>query len=231
MQQLLSWLDAKLHRRRDIDTKRLYQNRLTKTAFFWIALLLSNTFTLFSLNLFYEKKLTINQFSDALHIFMTGVIVGAFVLLPYHPKHYGLNFHRFRYNLVWGLAFGGFGFFAALGVRYLLLAWGNENINPSVEMQLPNLVRYIFVTLAEEIMIKGLFQSYFIALFDWFPYKKYLAVGLASLIFAQFHIFLGIPAFLVMFGYSFLSGLWYERSRSIVGVTLLHFIVGAAILY
>ena len=81
------------------------------------------------------------------------------------------------------------------------------------------------------LIVEGFFQSYFIAVFDGLKYSKFLSICLASFIFAQFHLIYGIPVVLLTFLFSFILGWFYEYSRSLVGVSIIHFLTGAGFLF
>lgn len=161
----------------------------------------------------------------------TAAIIGAagLFLLPYHPKHYGLNLYNLKQNLSWGIGIGIALSIISVGIRIWLVKMGYKQFEfyPHVDA---TLLIYPIFALSQELVIKGYFQSYFIALLKDNSHGQYIAILIASLVFGQLHVFMGMPVAAVTFLYALISGIIYEKSRSILGLTIIHTMVGLVFL-
>lgn len=157
------------------------------------------------------------------------IAIAGILLLPYHPKHYGLNLHNLKQNLYWGIGIGIMLSIISVGIRIGLVKLGYKQFAfyPHVDI---SLLLYPLFALSQELVIKGYFQSYFIALLKENIHGKYIAILIASLVFGQLHVFMGMPVAAVTFFYALISGIIYEKSRSILGLTIIHTMVGLVFL-
>lgn len=232
-QNIRTFFQEKHHVYDEISPELLYRNRVTKARFFLIHLLASFTLNLFCMYLYFLQRLS--GFA-ALNIFMTymGVLIlSGIILLPYHPTHYGLNLNKLAFNLRLGLGVGAVGLVAAVGCRCWLVRAGYQEF-AFVWMPgdfLRRFILYLIMAPMQELVVKGYFQSFFMAMFEHLPARRALSIVTASFVFAQFHLIYGLPVVLITFVFACVTGWIYEQSRSCVGVTLIHFLTGAGLLF
>ena len=234
MSSLSTYLfDKQDHTRQEIDRVQLYRNRLVKSAF--ILPLLITAFTL-NAGLIYATSVLDMPGTISVNILQVYFVVTAclgLIFMPYHHKHYGYNLNALRFNLITGILLGLAGltgslFFRISNYRAGLSEYGfHFNLLP----ELFRLISCIIFSFCQEAVSKGIFQSYFVAIFEETPYRKLLAILLASLVFAQFHLLYGFGIVAITFVYSLFSGIYYEKTRSLVGVFIIHFMSGAGIFF
>ena len=158
------------------------------------------------------------------------VLIGI-IVLPYHPSHYGINLNNLKFNLTVCLGLGILGLILTLLIRYFLfIKAGNSDFDFDFSFRFFYLI-YPLTAIMQEIIIKGFFQSYFVAAFEGLRYKRLFAILLSSLVFAQLHLIFGFAFVALTFLYSILTGFLYEKTRSIVGISIIHFLIGAGFIY
>lgn len=211
----------------------VYENRLKKTIFFMLSLILILFLTMTLLSLYIQKVIALNVVYYIYYLVFFLMIIAGIFILPYHPKTYGLNFHRFFFNFKTGLVIGLISFIAIIIIRLLVTRFGFKQLAFDTSIFLPSALHYIFVypiiAFVQETVIKGFFQSYFFALFDSFKHKTFMAVFLSSFLFAIFHIFFGMLIAFFSFLYAISTGFLYEKSRSIISVLIIHYLTGVAL--
>jgi hypothetical protein len=206
-----------------VEREKLLENRLSMTVFFIFAFTLTSTVDLF---LFYEysnKSISMDHYQAITVVFFAVLITAGYFIMPYHPRHFGLRIQGWRKSLADGLVFGGIGFGVALSATLYLISTGLYDLRFGFEIK--NLL-YPISALVQEAAIKGLFQSYLMAIMDGITGRKWLAIGIPALIFAQFHLVMGIPFFFLSYLFCFLTGWIYERNRSLLSVWMIHCLTG-----
>lgn len=227
------FLDRKNHDFHEINQELLYRNRLVKSIFFLIILTGSLTLNTFLLSLFYTQVITGYHVFYGIQVFMLISVILAVIILPYHPRHYGFNLNRLQFNILSGLGVGLLGLAATVLLRVYLVRMGITAYTVTITpfSLIDGLLYYPVIVLVQESMTKGFFQSYFVAVFESTSINRILAIGLGSLIFAQFHLFYGLPIFVFTFVFNCLTGWLYERSRSLVGVWIIHYLMGMGLFF
>lgn len=169
---------------------------------------------------------------NLLQLYIGLCLVAGLGVLPHDPSRYGLSFHRLRFNLVSGGLLGLLGLSAALLARHIL----SRNGYPEFALQfnlgrsLRLLLLYPINAFTQEAVTKGYFQRILISLFENVRYGTFWGIALVSLLFGQFHVFYGLPVSFGCMAFAFLTGLYYERSRSLVGVYCIHLLSGFGLL-
>lgn len=226
-------VDDKEHEYHEISKEILYKNRLVKSVYFMLLLIFSFTINVFIVYFNLNGKINGTVAINIIQIYMfIGVALGI-ILLPYHHKYYGFTLNKLKFNLLTAIPVGLVGLTLSIIVRVYMYKTGGKEFgfyfNPLVFTI--RFFSYILICIIQEAITKGYFQSYFIAVFDGLKYNKALSISIASLVFAQFHILYGFHLVLITFVYSVLSGIYYEKSRSLVGVSIVHFFCGAGIFF
>jgi len=233
-ERIQSRLNSKIHSLHDINREILYKNRLTKSLYFILLLVAACTMNVFMIYFTLTEVISINIVDKIFDLFIfTSLIIGFFVL-PYHPKHYGFNLNRLKENLIFGIIIGIVLFCGAISFRIYMVSKGalEFKFDTDIARFLRDLLYYPINSLAQEALFRGSMQSFFIAVLEKAKTNKLLSIMIPSLIFAQFHILYGgILVFLGAFVLSMLLGLFYERTRSLVGVTIIHFFAGAGLFF
>jgi len=179
-----------------------------------------------AIKFFYEKKISALTVIDLLNLYTLVNGIFAIFFLPYHPVNFGLNLNRWKFNLIFGLILGFAGMGISITARYVMVLNGYMEFDFVPIFKLKKLL-YPGVCLAQDFMVRGVFQSYFVSIFDGSKNNKLTAIFFSSLMFSQLHLTYGFAPMALTFIFSFLLGLFYERSRSLLGVTIIHFFTGA----
>jgi membrane protease YdiL (CAAX protease family) len=223
---------AKEHHPQDIDEVLLYKNRAQVAGFFLIfftAMALLNALLLYFV---LQGQLTASRAADVGNLFLVFVLLLSFRFVPYHPKHYGLNLNRWRYNLAWGSLWGGLLCILSVVYRIIMVRQGDalSGFYFSYFSIFYRFTIYVGVALCQELVARGYAQSILVSLFAGKPHGKWWAILIASLIFAQLHVMMGLGVFAITFVFGCLAGWFYERSRSILGVFIIHYVGGLGLL-
>lgn len=218
----------KEHTYDDIDKVRLYKNRMKKSVFFMIIIIAGFLFDVLGTVLYYQNIISVDILLHSFNLYTIICFALGFVYLPYHPKHYGFNTNKLRFNLLLGFVGGGIGLVLAVGSRLLLV---NNGLTDFAFDFTPKFSYFIYPVLVvvQDTLTKGYLQSYFVAVFDNTPHKKVKAVILSSIIFGIYHIPFGFELAVITFVYSVITGFIYEKSRSLLGVCILHYLTGIGI--
>jgi membrane protease YdiL (CAAX protease family) len=206
-----------------MEREKLLENRLSMTVFFIFAFTGSSTVDLFLFYLYLKNSLTMDQYQMITVIFFAVLLCIGYWIIPYHPRHFGLRISGWQKSVSDGLLFGGIGFGIALTATMYLISTGLYSLSFNFEVK--NLF-YPISALVQEAAIKGLFQSYLMAILDGHQGRKWVAIGIPALIFAQFHLVMGIPMFFLSYIFCFITGWIYERNRSIISVWIIHLLTG-----
>jgi membrane protease YdiL (CAAX protease family) len=226
-------MQSKNHKSEDITAEILYKNRVSKSVFFVLIMIFS--FSLNALFIYLNLKYNFNG-TIAVNIlqfyFITAAILG-FIFLPYHGKHYGINLYGLKFNILSGLLIGILGLIISLNLRIYMFNSGIKEFGFYFDPFIfcVRFVFYLLFSISQELVTKGYFQSYFVAVFDNVKFKKVYSILLASLVFSQFHILYGLWLVAGTFLYSVITGFYYEKTRSILGVSIIHFLTGSAIFF
>lgn len=162
------------------------------------------------------------------------------IFMPHHPSKYGLHLKFWKGELTIGLIIGIIGMFISAIVGKSLVSTGfktTENIvlgtNWSGLFSSHNLqfmFFYLVGSFIQETVSKGYFQSYLIGIFSKRGFKgitvKSAAIIISSLFFSLFHATGGIYLCIITFTFSILLGILYERKRSLIAISLIHFFCG-----
>jgi len=213
-----------------ISGEELYKNRLRKSVFIILSLVCAFSINILCIFLNLKYGFSLQKVSIIMQVLLTVVFIAGIILLPYHPCHYGLNCNNLKRNIVTGISAGSAFLAVVILIRYNLFRSGYHHFGFCLSLTLTSFL-YPVIVVIQETIIKGFFQSYFIVVMEKYRFSRFFAVFIASYIFAQFHILYSIPFFLMTFGFAFITGWIYERHRSIVGVSIIHFMAGGGFLF
>jgi len=87
------------------------------------------------------------------------------------------------------------------------------------------LIIYIPVAILQEFIARGIFQSTLLRLMDD-KTGGLSAIALCSLIFAVLHLHMSLSYALVSMVFSFIWGFMYKRHKTIIGVSISHYLIG-----
>jgi len=88
---------------------------------------------------------------------------------------------------------------------------------------------YIIHSFIQELIARGLILN---SLLNFFKNKsKWFSIIISSVIFANFHLHYGLLSCLSVFVFSIAACLLYLHQKSLLGVTIFHYLVGIALLY
>jgi len=209
----------------------LYGIRVAKSIYFITGLIFSNTLIALLTAGYNKYHFNINLITKAYDLWFFTLLVSGVFCLPYHPKYYGLNLNKLKLNLLLGFGIGGTGALISILIRIHLIRTGNHefefNFSPASFLFC---FSYLISCFLQETLSRGFFQSYFIAVFRNNKKNRVLAIFLTALIFAQFHYIYSFGLALASFIYCFLTGFIYEKTRSVVGITIIHFLIGASMI-
>lgn len=230
---ILDMVNSRDHKYNDISKEELYKNRVRKSIFFVFAFIGAFTINIFSVVQFYEKQLSISTLYGTMTLYMIICILLGMFYLPYHPKYYGFNFKYLGSELIVGIIIGIFTLLISILIRLYLINEGCSYLSFHFSLSIDDVLRilaYPMAAIVQETAVKGYFQSYLVAILDGSKVKKSLSIIVSSLIFAQFHLILGMWVFALTFIFSCLTGIIYERRRSVIAVSIIHFMAGAGLL-
>ncbi len=162
------------------------------------------------------------------------------IFMPLHPSKYGLHLKNWRSELIIGFFIGIIGLFISAIVGKTLVSTGfktTENIVFGTHWtglfsvhNLQFMFFYLVGSFIQETVSKGYFQSYLIGVFSKRSIKgftvKAVAIIISSLFFSLFHAAGGIYLCLITFAFSILLGILYERERSLIAISFIHFFCG-----
>ena len=213
-----------------IDRELLLKNRLKAALFIIFALIGTLTINLVITVLYLNNIISFNTYLSVQHFYFFVILVLGIFFFPYHPMNYGFNLNKLKYNLKIGLLFGGFGFLLSVIIRYFLVKNGKTDFSFHLNFDYSYLT-YPIVVITQEALIKGYFQSFLITVFDNLKGSKWYAIIIVSIIFAQMHILFGPCVTIIGFLFSVFTGWFYEKTRSLVGVVIIHYLSGVGLLY
>ena len=210
--------------------KKAYKHKVKQSLFFMIVLNGCYLLTLVCMRLQASDIITTGVYVKLMFLYSVCMSFLGLFYLPHRPSHYGMNLNDLRFNLLWGtllgILFAGF----AVILRFYFVSKGRMEFafNPIPEWEF---FLYPFSVLAQEMIIRGYLQTYFISLFDYTIANKWIAILFSSIIFALLHLMYGFQVTIYCFLFSFVLSIFFDKTRSLVGVTIIHFLVGTAMFY
>ncbi|MGL4369975.1 MAG: CPBP family intramembrane glutamic endopeptidase [Spirochaetota bacterium] len=212
-----------------VSNETLYRNRLRKSVYIILCLIGAFSINMLCMYLYYTRGISLQSVSVIMQLFLFAVFSAGLAILPYHRSHYGLNLNNVKRNVIIGFFAGLFFIPLMVAMRISLVRRGYSQF-AFRPVLVPTDFVYPFIALIQETIIKGFFQSYFVVVFEHEKHNRLISIILSSYIFAQFHIMYSIPLFIGTFVFAFITGWIYEKERSIVSVTIMHWMAGAALL-
>lgn len=210
----------------------LYKIRVAKSVFFITGLILSNTIIALLTAAYSKYHFDISFITRAYDLWFFILLLAGVFYLPYHPRYYGLNLNRLKFNLITGFGVGGICAAIGTAVRIYMIRNGHHEFDYNFSSGSFILcLTYIISCFLQDTLSRGFFQSYFIAIFPKTRISRITAIFLTALIFAQFHYIYSFGLALASFIYCFITGFIYEKSRSVVGIIIIHFLTGASLIH
>lgn len=215
---------------KNISKKKIYKNKVQQSKFFMIALNGSYMLSLVCMVLFRDHEITAGMYVKIIFIYTLVMVLFGLFYLPYKMKYYGFNTWNLRYNITRGFPLALIGVCAAVYIRYLLVENGRSEFafNPNPEWEL---YIYPISVIAQETMTKGFLQNYFEHMFDKTEQSKLISISLSSLIFSLMHLMYGFIIMGLSFLFSVMLGIFFDKSKSLIGVFIVHFLIGTAMFY
>lgn len=211
------------------------REKLATLNFYMLAMMGLFCVNLLTMFFYYNNKLSLQVANAIAQIFSGFLILAGMCVLPSQPGQHGFNLNKLKMNITYGILFGFIGFMFAVLVRIYLIQNGihyfkfsTDNIFLNVVL---NVIVYPIFVIIQESATKGYFQTFFIKMYDHLKYNRELGIVISSLLFALFHIMLGIEVFICVFIFSVLLGIFYEKSRSLVGVLIIHYMTGFGLFF
>lgn len=208
-----------------ISDEIYFKNKVSVAAFVLLTVVIIYTVNLYLVMLFYQNQVPFLKIYGTIIFLMLICLILGFSILPYRMADYGLRFDKLKYNVIIGLTYGTAGMAIALTFRYIMVLNGNETMGFHPGLQLFDALSPVCAVLQEWIT-KGYLQTCLISVLGYSKPKKYAAITVSSLVFAQFHMIMGFQIFILAFIFSFILGIIYEKTRSIIGISIIHFFVG-----
>ena len=165
--------------------------------------------------------------------FVAILVLGA-LFLPFRPRRYGLTAKDLSKNLFLGLGFGLTGALAATILRLKMMEAGHEELMYRFSgANLLFTITNLFTVILQELVSKGVFQSGLRRMFQLGGVRKSApaAVILTAVVFAEFHLVYGEWVAAIAFIYGLVTGWVFEKTGSIVGISIVHFMVGLAMFH
>ena len=118
-------------------------------------------------------------------------------------------------------------------LRYFLVRYGNTEYGLVLDWwtAVECLFIYPFMVLVQEVLTKGMLQRNLVCALRKTSFGVPIAILFTSLVFAQYHLFYGYGVFTITFFFGLVSGWYFERSHSLVGVLILHYLLGCGFLF
>ena len=228
-----SFMAAKEHPHKDITPDVFYKNRFTKVSFVMVASLSILSINTFSLYLYFEKILSIFWVINAINILTVIIFSAGLYFVPYHIRHYGLHKEKMGRNVLIGLCVGLALFVPACWYRSVMLHNGYDIYRISITAgSIVNLLLlYPLSAFIQELVVKGYLQTALVSIFGKKKSGKFAAIILSSLVFCQLHIHYNMympHIILFAFLFSVVTGYIFEKTRSVIGITVIHYLCGAA---
>lgn len=213
----------------------LHLNRVKKSRFVISALIGANSIATLGLALHHFYALPAVVYASGIYLYMVMILVLGLFFMPYPPRSYGFQLEQWKSDLRFALIMSAVLVTVALVSRYLLVRAGFDQFRyvppANVLSACLSVVLYVLATLVQEAVMRGYFQSYFVAVFEKGPMTKPLAIVLSSLVFAQFHLIYNLPFAGIAFTFSLVLGAYYEVHRSLLGVVIIHASSGMAMIF
>lgn len=227
LSRALNRIASKSYPKQAVPEEVLYYNRQKASRTVIVILTGSLIINLISVYLLVKLSIFPLFIIRVFELYLLVALLSALYYMPYSFKCYGFTLNRLRFNVIIGLSIGVPGFLIALGIAPFCTDFEGIRLDFFyVFGKILFLLYYLFSAIVQEAVVKGFLQSYFISILSKFKSKKLLSVFICSIVFAQFHIAFGIPVVIAIFTFSFITGLIYEKSRSLVGVVIIHYLCG-----
>lgn len=183
-------------------------------------------------NLLHTHLSSISPYSGTFFISYTVILLVPSLMILWKLKMprqaMGITLANWKRSLVEGLLISAvvyalFSLAAAIGIHFGLLDLKPASI-AKVFTPWYGVFIYLLHSAAQELFGRGFLQTAFEQFFD--DETGIRSIGFTSLLFGLFHIHLGIAVVGITFVSSLVFGAIYRRHRNLIGVSLVHFVVG-----
>lgn len=156
-----------------------------------------------------------------------GLPILAYMLWMKKPLHqFGWNLHNWRQSTFEGLAISAVFFVSGLTVLMILGASEGKTLVDFINFGWIDLstMGYTPHSILQELVFRGIILGALVHMFRDYP--KWLPLLIGSLLFGFIHTHLGLAAIGMTFAIGFLFGWLYLRHGNIIGVSIVHIILG-----
>ncbi len=202
--------------------------KVSETKFFNMVFIVTFFMNYLMVSALKKGIITIPIFNNILTFYMVGIIASGFLFLPYTPGKFGIHLNNFKYNVLVGLGIGTIGLAFSLTIRYFLYKSGNTSFGFNSNITFFTLT-YPLGSFVQETVTKGFLQDYMLSVFKNSKLKAFLSIIASSAVFGVLHIACGIPVIILAFLFSCTTGIVYHKTKSIVGVSIIHFMTSAGL--
>lgn len=144
-------------------------------------------------------------------------------------RYFGLTFKRWKKSLWESLAVTALVMAGMIGLKlYAIGHWSMFAGQPVVDWSLVGVsyVTYLLIAPIQEFIRSGVLQSSLERNLSYSKQNAFWAVVISSCVFGSFHIFYSVGMAVLTVVSGFVWGWLYARHKSIVGVSISHFIIG-----
>ena len=216
--------------KKNLKPKEKNKSKVKHSLFFMLVINANYMLALICMALYRDGLLSSGSYVKILVGFTTLMVAAGIFFLPHRAKHYGLNLKRWKFNLGMGLGLGLIGVLISVFLRFKLIESGRTDF---AFRTIPEWEFFIYPlsVFSQETMTRGFLQTYFHSLFEKSKLNDWIGIGLSSLIFGLMHLMYGFEIMGLSVLFSSILGYFYNKSGSILGVCITHFMVGTALFY
>jgi len=196
--------------------------RVRKSVFMLLTIILGQAISHVLMLAHFVNGLSLLLAYSLINFYFLIVLVTGYFFLPYRMRIFGFNLNMWKFNLLWGSIIGlcicvpsVLYRIHVLEVRFVFTPWD---------------LLYPIFSYSQEGVARGFFQSYLIAVIGQKKKNKLPSIILTALLFSSMHAVGGYSILILTFIFSLGAGLFYEKTRSILGVFVIHLIGGGGLL-
>jgi hypothetical protein len=197
-----------------------------------LMLIVASTALALGYNLIITGKINTTGYLTFIRFVTFGGCAVGYLILPYNLRMHGFASNRltWRYNVKYGLLVG-ISIFCIVyfGKKYVMTGTVIP-LDAVFNSTVYGYISYALFSIAQEIMSKGILQTVCVSLWiDKTKYYKFISILIASLWFSQCHIVFGVEVYIVTMIYGLATGYFYEKTRNITGVSIIHVCAGVGL--
>lgn len=187
-----------------------------------------------------KKNISLATIFNVLIVYFLTSTLLLVVFMPHPSSKYGLHLNNWKSELFIGFVIGIIAMFISAFVGKSLISTGFKTTENMVlgthwtglfsSQNLKFMSFYLIGSFIQETVSKGYFQTYLADVISEREFKglssKALAIIISSVFFSLFHAAGGIYLCLITFAFSCLLGMLFEKNRSLIAISLIHFFCG-----